>query len=169
MVVRQQSQVRCRHLMKRIETSCTCPHGHGVPGHSTGIHVQECPMWSEGVVFMCFYWFLTYGSTRQCSCDSQASMQPLRRHRRKRVECRLILGNSCEIRRSLLRFLSEAGRGWARAIPISKHVSKSNPFMFTFKAATMGMSECVIGMPHRGRLNASWQMFVTCECCGYTR
>lgn len=122
----------------------------------TGKHV-EC----------CFYWFLMYGSTRQCSCDSQVSMQLLRRHRRKRMECWLILGNSCEIRRSLSRFLSQAGRGWVRAIPISKHFSKSNPFMFTFKAATLGMSECVIGMPHRGRLNASWQMFAICECCGY--
>ena len=28
----------------------------------------------------------------------------------------------------------------------------------TEQAATLGMSECVIGMPHRGRLNASWTL-----------
>lgn len=147
-----------RTWWKVLKSLVMWPRGHGVPTHwKTCDPKRNC----------CFYWFLMYGSTRQCSCDSQVSMQLLRRHRRKRMECWLILGNSCEIRRSLSRFLSQAGRGWVRAIPISKHFSKSNPFMFTFKAATLGMSECVIGMPHRGRLNASWQMFAICECCGY--
>ena len=34
------------------------------------------------------------------------------------------------------------------------------------QAATLGMSECVIGMPHRGRLNASWTSGVPCMSVG---